>query len=326
MGMHAHLLGLLAGLCLALPLGAPAAAAGPAPLAGDIQVPAGTTLHGDIDLLAGEVRVDGTLQGSVSLSAGQVLVGSAGAVTGSVTVGVGQVVVQPGGRIDGPVTVGGSGTQPIRCPADAGRACVLAGAAGIGVPPVPPHMGGMVRRLVTWPWWLPPALHPLGWLGLLALALPLAALFPRAVGTVVAQIEREPGRSLGAGLAVLVLALPILLLVAITIVGIPVAMAAALGLVVAWLLGYVGVALLVGRATLRAGGVAAPNPLLGVLVGSALVAVAEWVPVLGGLAWLAVAALGLGAVFLTRFGTASPWPRGGAGHPEGGASPPPAAG
>ncbi len=302
------------------------------PFAGEVQVPAGTTMTGNVQMVAGAVRVDGTLDGAVSMAAGQVSVGPQGVITGSLTLGIGQLTVQPGGRVEGPVTVGGSSMQPLTCPAGDTTACTVASGGGAhwnaGPGPrvsgvtLPSLLPGGVRSLMAWPRWWRTAFHTLSWLGMLALALPVAALFPRALGHVVGQIEGEPGRTALIGLCAVVLAVPALVLVAITIIGIPVAIAAALGLAAAWFFGYVGVVVLVGRATLRLGGLPAPNPLLAVLVGAALVAVAEWVPILGGLVWMAVACLGVGAVLLTRFGTGSPWPRGGAG--AGQPSPPPA--
>lgn len=324
---------------------ASAAAAGDVtvtPFAGEVQVPAGSTMTGSVQMVAGEVRVDGTLQGAVSMAVGQVSVGPQGVITGSLTLGVGQLTVQPGGRVEGPITVAGTSMPPLQCPSDQATACtmwsldraaavrtlkcpsgqatactVVSGGqsstgsgpriSGVVVPPVW-HTG--IQRLFSWPHWWRTAFQTVRWLGMLALAIPVAALFPRALGRVVAQVEGEPGRTALIGLAVAVLALPALVLVAITIIGIPVALAAALGLGVAWFFGYVGVVLLVGRQTLRLGGLTLPNPLLAVVVGATLVALAEWVPILGGLVGLAVAFLGIGAVLLTRFGTGSRWPGG----------------
>jgi len=292
--------------------GGPAASASTAAvqseLAGQVVVPAGTTLQGDVRMVAGEVDVLGTLTGSVALTVGQVAVGPQGRIQGGVTIAVGQVEVQPGGSISGAVTAGSGSAQQLACPATADATCVLAGgptgwrshSSLAGVP-----WKGMLGRVLHLGWlgWLGPAFHLLGWLGTLALALPVAALFPHPLGTVRRQIETDPGRSALVGLAVLLLALPVLVLVSITIVGIPAALAAALALVGAWFLGYVGLAALIGERTLRLGGWRQANPLLALLAGSLLILVGEWVPLLGGLVWLAVACVGTGAALLTRFGT-----------------------
>jgi len=293
---------------------------------GNVAVPAGTTLEGSVVMVAGKVEVDGTLDGSVALAAGQVAVGPAGVIRGDVALGLGQLAVRPGGQISGTVSVGGTQAQGLACPT-AGATCTLAGVSASRA--LDGHVSGQALwgwadamkpwHGATWPhplaahWWrwLRIGFSVLGWLGTLALALPVAALWPRALGGVSGQIERDPGRTALVGLAGLVLAVPTLALVAITIIGIPVAFVAALGLACAWFLGYVAVVALIGDRTLALARSGGAGLLWSIVAGSVLVGLAEWVPVVGGLVWLAVACVGVGAVLLTRFGTGGPWLRGG---------------
>ena len=294
---------------------------------GQVTVATGQAYVGDVDMVAGSLVVDGILRGGVTMTAGRVAVGSGGRITGPVQLGTGLVQVAPGGRIEGTVQVGTHSQPDLLCPAAASGGCSLTGGSGpTVVPPLPivagggvvsPGglrglvLGGFLRRLFglgPWAGALALGLRLLTWLGLLALALPVAAIWPAAVDGVRRQIERDPGRSALIGLLALVLALPVLLAISITIVGIPVAFAAALGMVAAWFFGYVAVVSLIGARTgaLARGG-EAPAPLWAIVLGSAILAAIGWVPLLGGLVTFAVACVAIGAVLLSRFGTDRPW-------------------
>lgn len=315
----------------------PATAAGPVSsgsgiqqLFGDVVVPTGATLQGDVQVVAGNLNVQGTLAGSASMAAGQVTVGPGGVIAGDVSLGFGQVTVAPGGSIAGSVSVEGAHAAGLSCP-PVGQTCTLQGmqghpgsrrvqTAGIGSAPawLFAHRGGWFGKgFAPWWAWLRVGFHVLGWLGTLALALPVAALWPGALGRVSGQIQRDPGRTALVGLGALVLAVPVLVLVAITIIGIPVAFAAVLGLAAAWFFGYVAAVALIGDRTLALARPGGAGLLWSIVAGSVLVAVAEWVPIIGGLVWLAVACLGLGAVLLTRFGSGGPWLQGGGAHDAG---------
>jgi len=285
-------------------------------IVGTVTVPAGTTLQGDVQMIAGSVQVDGTLSGSVALTAGQVVVGPAGAIDGDVSLGFGQVTVQPGGRITGTVTAGSAQrSSGLECPTGGG-ACTLQAPSVGGHVQVVVHVlpASLLTSLRPWigraHWWrwLRVGFHLLGWLGALALALPVAAFWPGQLGEVSGQIARDPGRSALVGLGAVVLAFPVLALVAITIIGIPVAFAAAVGLAAAWFFGYVGSVALIGGRTLELARPGGAGLLWAIVAGSLLVAAAEWVPIVGGLVWLAVTCVGLGAVLRTRFGTGG-WSR-----------------
>ncbi len=321
-------------VCLFLLLGPPAtaaappastAAAGSGParpalpldqqLFGQVQIPAGAVVREDIQMVAGNVQVDGRLTGSVSLAAGQIEVGPAGRIDGSVHLAMGQVIVQPGGSIGGSVVLSGRAPQSsLSCPRG-GLTCAVRGTVAHSVTIHPgrdfmyghPSGSRLLRAMAPWIGWLWFGFHVLSWLGMLALGLPVAALWPNAVEATALQMRRDPGRSVLVGLATAVLALPALLLVSITIIGLPVAFAAAAGLVAVWFFGYIAVWQLAGSATLARAGRAEAHPLLSLAAGSILLFLAGWIPVLGGLVWLAASCLGIGATLLTRFGTGTPW-------------------
>jgi hypothetical protein len=313
--------------------GASAASPAVTQFAGQLDVGRGQVYRGSVNMVAGSVRVDGTLDGNVTLTAGQLAVGPSGSVLGSVQIGAGQVQLAPGGRIVGTVQVGDHTLPGMTCvlalPALPGS-CTLSGAGHassvtvrrsvpLRLPGILAALRGGLHHWSPWGYGGPGIVRRiLGWIGMLALALPVAAIWPGPLQAVQREIEGRAGTSALAGLAALVLALPVLLIVSITIIGIPVALAAALGLVAAWFFGYVAVAALVGTRTASLVRSGAPSlaPLWALVLGTALLAALAWIPILGGLASLAVACVGLGAVLLSRFGSGRPWLPGRGGAPD----------
>jgi hypothetical protein len=246
---------------------------------GNVLVPAGSVVQGDVAVAVGNVQVDGIVTGSVSVGVGNVVVN--GRVGGDVRVGVGQIGRGPRGTIAGVTQVG-----------------------------MAPDAGRFPRRLplplpLSLTYWGLTAFRPLfgilRWLGAAALALPIVALFPDAVGAVVTHAAREPLRAGLLGLAAFVLAVPVFILVAVTIVGIPIVVLATIVMVAALFFGYVAVAVWVGEAVLTALRGPGLSRLWAVLAGSFLIALAGLVPLLGGLVSVAVSAVGLGAILLWRF-------------------------
>jgi hypothetical protein len=183
-------------------------------------------------------------------------------------------------------------------------------------------------------------------LGVLLLVLVVSLVLlvaPTAVGRVEAEVRAEPWKSGLVGLALQVFFLPVLVLVcvilAISIIGIPLLLLVpfvVLAFLIAALLGYTGSALVVGRAIDARFHLRQTSPYLILLLGVALIQslslFGDLLDLGGGFLWLFAITfglfgflvrylawtVGLGAVFLTRFGTLSPVPIG-----TGAALPPP---
>jgi uncharacterized RDD family membrane protein YckC len=136
----------------------------------------------------------------------------------------------------------------------------------------------------------------------LLLYLVIAVLFPRQIQASVAVLEEKPGSSLFAGLLAFALTGPLLLLLVITVVGIAIVPLLFCGLLAAFLFGKVAVYRYAGQQVgAQLGWVALQQPLLALFVGALLFCLLYTVPVLGFLAWGAVASLGVGAVLLAVF-------------------------
>lgn len=135
----------------------------------------------------------------------------------------------------------------------------------------------------------------------------IAVLFPRQIQASVAVLEEKPGSSLFAGLLAFALTGPLFLLLAITVVGLLVVPLLICGLIAAFLFGKVAVYRYAGQQMgSQLGWAALQQPLTALLVGALLFCLLYTVPVLGFLAWGAVASLGVGAVLLTVFKRSPP--------------------
>ena len=140
----------------------------------------------------------------------------------------------------------------------------------------------------------------IAWIGLGAL---LIVLLPEHVMLVRTTVKSKMRRSLVLGLLSMLLALPVLAILMALIISIPLAIIVALGLIAAWALGTVAVGSLLGEYIVRAIAPQRNTRPMQVVVGLTVLVLAGSLPYIGWLISIAVGLLGLGAVFLSRFGT-----------------------
>ena len=278
----------LLSVALLVALVAPQAAAAEAEaqvvIAGDVDVPRGTTV-GDVVVVDGRVSVAGRVDGDVISVSGPVRV--AGTVDGSISAVSDRVTLLPGARVTGDLRYGDE--RP-----------VIARSATVG---------GEVSdegwsELADFPWG---AVGAVGWwlavsISTLVLGLVLLALAPRAADAAVETARTRLGVSLawGAGLFV---GLPVVAVVAlITLIGIPLGLGLLLALIPLAGLGYVTTGYLLGRLLLKD----APGRIAAFLVGWGVLRILAIVPFLGVLAWLAAIVVGLGVLLVTLWRTRAP--------------------
>jgi hypothetical protein len=269
---------------------------------GDLQVPAGTAVHGDAIAVGGSAFVDGTVEGSVASLGGDVRV--RGHVTGSVRAEGGNVVLYSTAVVDGDATAVGGKVQQDPGASVGGQRSAPPSPTFPPVPmPGPPAPG---EPLPPGPWWLPGLfagaflmLKSLYWLihlvalvAFVSTAWLLAVLFPRAIAHLAAVLDRDPVVALGAGLLGWPIAFMVALLLIVSVVGLTLVLLVPVALFIAVQFGSTAVALVVGR-RIRPSAVVHE-----VLVGAVILAVVFSIPGLGGLAALAAATWGLGAVLL----------------------------
>lgn len=252
------------------------------------------TNFGDLILFGGETTLgsDAVLDGSAHLLAGQFHVN--GKIHGDVSMMGGELDLGPEAHIDGDLNIGGGQFSGVDQAAVTGK--VNTG-SGMHVParPVmqPKSFAGTVLR------WLVSAVA----LGLAAAA--LERYLPRQASFVSEAALRHLPVSLALGTLAGIVGLTLLALMAYTILLIPVAVLglAILGLAVIY--GWLACGIALGRWAaprlnpgISTGWAAFSATLIFVLFLNAITAI----PRVGGILGILVAATGLGAVFLTRFG------------------------
>ena len=135
------------------------------------------------------------------------------------------------------------------------------------------------------------------------LALLLTTLLPEHVMLVRTTATSKTRRSFFLGLLTVLLAPVALAVLFALIIPIPLAIIVLVGLIAAWALGTVAVSWLVGEYLVRAIAPGHNTRVWQIVAGSAVLALAGSLPYIGWFISLGAGLLGLGAVFLSRFGT-----------------------
>lgn len=275
---------------------------------GDIIVPPGTvhegsavtmngrievagTLRGDAITMNGDVLVTGTVTGSVRAFNGDVTLASTAVVDGDVWTANGRVDRQPGAQVRGRVRV--SEVQP-------------RGPRGTVPPVVPPAQPSPPR---SWPgpwgwgswstWWPDVGRVVATWtlIGFIVMAAIFGAIFPSLIRRVADALHHSPGESLLAGIALWILLPPLVVALVLSVIGIPAVAFLPLAVMVISLIGFTGVAQLIGDRVL--GGFERQHTTaLEAVVGAALLGVLAFIPGLGWLAILLATTWGTGGVLL----------------------------
>ena len=255
---------------------------------GNLSIEKGARIGQDIAVLGGNVTIGGEVGKDIAIVGGNVSLLEGAVVNGNVRIAGGSLRRADGAIVRGSVSEGAgpdirfptffnppSFTRPLRWDADFG--------SGL-----------------------------LGVVAMAALGVLVAALAPVGLQRVAGAAQNALPMSAGVG-CISMIALPVAMIAfAITIIGIPIALLLVLATAVAWYFGWIGIGYLVGVRLLEALRAGAIVPVLSTLFGVVILAVVGNVPCLGGLITLLVGTLGLGAALLTRFGTKTYPPVGGA--------------
>lgn len=240
---------------------------------GNAAVPRGMTV-GNAVAIGGRLDVAGIVRDSAVALGGDVIVRSGATVGGEAVAIGGRVILEEGAIARG-------GTVTLRA-----------------------------RHFRVSPDLLWPALRIPAWIGLLVLALVVAALWGGPVGVAGEAIAREPARVALTGLLTMV-GLPFaLLLLVVTIIGIPLVPVVILAVVAGYFFGFTALAALLGESLLRFLKATAGGPYWPVVVGVVALGLLRLVPVVAGIAGIGITLLGIGVAVATRFGTRRPWPPG----------------
>ena len=258
-----------------------------------ITIPADEVRVGDVASFGGPIIIDGTVRGNVASFAGSVTVH--GTVDGSIATFGGGVTLTSGSRVTGEIATFGGALNKDPGATHEGQA------AGFGE--------GLSR-------WAPSADEPVGgggWLVAtvlsLLVALLIAAVFPGSTRTIADGIVEQPGSAAAHGALTLLLIAPVCILLALTCVGLLLIPVVIIGVIVAGLMGNIGIDLILGRAISARLGWSVTS-LLGLVaigvVALQLVELTQFVPALGivgFLVMLAILLFGIGGALMTGFGT-----------------------
>jgi hypothetical protein len=248
-----------------------------------VVVNSGEVICSNITSFGGTVVIQGEVNGNVVTFNGDVVIN--GTVDGNVTLYGGDVTWQDGARVDGNIHVcGGSWIGPASrlhgsvfdCPRDVGQLVF-----GDGGPSF------RFWSILTW----------------VALGLFLTSLLPEHVMIVRTTVQNKTRRSLVLGLLTILLAPAVLAVTVALIISIPLAILVVIGLIAAWALGTVAIGWMIGEYILRTVAPRQNKRIVQVVVGLTALALAGSLPFIGWFVSIGAGLLGLGAVFLSRFGT-----------------------
>jgi hypothetical protein len=246
-------------------------------LAGDVLVPRGT-VAGEVVVFSGSATIAGVAQGDVVVVDGPVTI--AGQVGGDVVGLHGQIRLLGTAQVTGDVLAGGDvamaqGAQ-VGGTVHRGVRFTMAGAAAA--------LGALVASVAI----------AVSILLVMLLALLLA---PRGLERTAEAGQRSPARSTLWGLAVC-LAVPLAgVAAAATVLGLPLAVAAILGIGLFWLLGLAVASFMIGRLFIRP-----PGSRVGALfAGWGVTAVVGLVPLLNTAWWILASVFGIGAIVVASW-------------------------
>ncbi len=135
-------------------------------------------------------------------------------------------------------------------------------------------------------------------IGLIALVLLLAVLIPTELGTVASNIKNEPIMMFLWGILGVILIVPLALTLLISIVGIFLIPLEILAVFLATLIGYIAVAIIIGKKLLRALNTDNPSIVLSALLGVLLIWLVGLIPFFGSLVKAIAVIMGFGATII----------------------------
>lgn len=248
---------------------------------------------GDLVILGGEVSLEpeASLEGSVHLFSGELSI--SGVVRGDVAFLNGTLVLEPGAEIHGDLNYGGGVLSGLETGVVSGRVNTGTGIQIPAAPQQPQRSGWQVVRWVV------------GAFLIAGLAVPVGRYFPQPLGRVREALVQHALVSAAMGILVGVVGLSLVVLLAYTILLIPVALLGVgfmgLAIVYGWIAGGTALgawAVGLSRLQMRPGTERFLGTFALMLVLNALSAI----PGIGGMLGILMGVVGLGAVFLTRFG------------------------
>lgn len=244
-------------------------------LGGQAAIPPDASLRGSAHLVSGQLDVQGQIFGDVTLLGGELHLGPSARLGGNLNLGGGTYDPAPGSIIEGRTYTG----------------------SGISLPDFPEQDPPSLRSTL-----LRSLLNAI-LLGLTAIF--LRRIYPGGVARVGQAAARHSLVSGSVGLLVGVVGISLLVTMAYTILLIPITLIGLVALGLAVVFGWVGLGVTVGRLAVQVLKLPlspSTSAFFGTLAFALALGLLSSLPLVGGLLGIIVAAVGLGAVSLTRFG------------------------
>jgi len=256
---------------------------------GRAELAAGSVLAGNLAAVGADVHIEGTVLGDVVVVGGTAELGAKALVQGDVVV-FGTLRRHPSARVQGTIVEGWQARRAIGAMPSFGRGAVWPFPRVSGAPSMAVVVTLYILRTIV------------AIAALLLVASLAMLLVPEPIGRIASIMESSAPVSLGVGLLTLLVAVIVVPLLVIICIGIPIALALVIGLLMAALTGWVAAGKIVGNRLVAALQVRSA-PLAETLLGTFLITLLVRVPFIGVVFGGLIAAWGIGAVVLTRFGT-----------------------
>ncbi|HET9494651.1 MAG TPA: polymer-forming cytoskeletal protein [Chloroflexia bacterium] len=253
-------------------------------MGGEVELEKGSLVTDAAFILGGEVRADGHIQGDMSIIGGTLALGPGAVVDGDLNVGGGTVDRSPQARVAGEVNTGGGEGAQIPFFAAWGGASALT-----GISPGDRLLDFLLDSLL-----------------MAVAAAVVVLLFRRPAGRVGMAAQEYPVVAGALGVLLVIMLPSLLVLMAFTLVLFPVVLLGVALLVLAVVYGWIGIGYGVGARLARRRGWKLPvavEAFVGTLLFTLVVNALGLLPVVGSVAPIAAGSVGIGAAFLTRFGT-----------------------
>ncbi|MCK4259746.1 MAG: polymer-forming cytoskeletal protein [Halanaerobiales bacterium] len=277
-------------------------------MVGNITVTEDKVIDGDVDALAGNITIYGTVNGNVTALAGNITI--YGKVNGDVRNTAGNVYIRNTGEVNGKVTalagrvfqdedskIQGSVVEMIG-DESSDSSEISFGNMNINIR----HLRDNVFISPRVPWYFYMWGGLTGLIGWLALGALLMLFFAGQVNRLGDIIQKRPGYYFLVGLVSYLLVPPLMILLVITIIGIPLALLLIPLIFLSTLYGQLGVARIIGVKVITSLNLKFSTEMSKVLIGIASMAIITLIPVLGWVFFFITACMGLGSVVINRFG------------------------
>ena len=253
---------------------------------------------GDVVVVYSPATIEGIVRGNVVVAFGTARISKTAVIDGNLFVGGGNVTIESGAIVRHDLLVFGG---VVDAPSDfrPGHEHIIVGAPGLadrirGIVPWVTEgllLGRPIVPRLDWVWFVVGVIF--------FISLLLCLIFLNTARTCADAIAARPLSTFLVGLLVLLLIGPVAVVLAASVIGLAVLPFLFCGLVIAWIIGKIGVKLRIGDSIVGHTGPASQmQNIRSFVIGFAVITLAYMLPVLGFIVWALIGVTGLGAASL----------------------------